>query len=119
MTTFSDKLRQLHEKATQGEWICFGDNKTCIKPKWFSEIEDERELYEADQLIGTDEGYYFHNPTDVQLICLLRNKVPELLELLRAVEGLFTGADWNKGTHAEIYRPLLLEAMRKLNEGET
>ena len=32
----------------------------------------------------------------------------ELDELMEICVGLATGTDWNKGTHAEIYRPKLL-----------
>jgi hypothetical protein len=90
---FADKLRYLYKQSTQGEWIVWGYTNTqdmiCIKPQWLNEVEDERELHEAEQLIGADEGYSFHNPTDAHIICLLRNKVPELQALIDAASKVY------------------------------
>ena len=107
---FTDKLRQLHGEATPGPWRNDIGNYEI-------EGKDRKVVVEwrKDDSGNIDFGAW----PDMDFICLLRNHAEQLLELLRAVEGLSTGTDWNKGTHAEIYRPLLLEAMRKLNKGET
>jgi hypothetical protein len=37
-----------------------------------------------------------------------------LLSIVEAAKGLAHGEDWNKGTHAKIYRPKLIAALRAL-----
>lgn len=39
-----------------------------------------------------------------------------LVEIAEAARGLAYGTDWNFGTHAEIYRPRLLEALQRWRE---
>jgi len=36
--------------------------------------------------------------------------------LVEAVKGLSFGVDWNKGTHAKLYRPKLLKALAEYEE---
>lgn len=38
--------------------------------------------------------------------------------LVEAVRGLCFGTDWNNGTHAKIYRPKLIEALKQFESGE-
>lgn len=54
-----------------------------------------------------------HGCTDYCVLC-----VNEELAILRpiadAAKGLAHGTDWNNGTHAKIYRPKLIAALRAL-----
>lgn len=39
-------------------------------------------------------------------------------KIINAVRGLAFGTDWNKGTHAEIYRPKLLAELAEFDKAK-
>lgn len=47
----------------------------------------------------------------------LESEVERQRKVIEAAKGLSFGVDWNKGTHAKIYRPRLLAAIAELEKG--
>lgn len=45
-------------------------------------------------------------------------ELARLQPLIDAAEGLCLGEDWNSGTHAKIYRPQLIKALRELRSND-
>jgi hypothetical protein len=93
---FTDKLRQLHEQATQGEWRTY----SIFGPD-YTEIHGMRKDGEVQV---TD------SQANATLICLLRNKVPELLALLFTINPYLN----KDGSLMELDR-----AYEKLNQADS
>lgn len=62
-----------------------------------------------DELERHAKSSYSESTVGIEIADLLA-----LIEVARAAHGLSFGVDWNKGTHAEIYRPKLIEALAEL-----
>lgn len=54
-----------------------------------------------------------HGCTDECLLCY-DEELAALRPIADAAKGLAHGEDWNNGTHAKIYRPKLIAALRAL-----
>jgi len=64
---------------------------------------------EADKWVAQfKEGYAWLEP----LVSIKEMEI--LFPIVEAAKGLAHGEDWNNGTHARIYRPKLIAALRAL-----
>ena len=60
-------------------------------------------------------GWYDFSPREPTTKYLRADIVAGLVE---AVRGLCFGVDWNNGTHAKIYRPKIIEALKQFESEE-
>jgi len=77
----------------------------------------ETKIKELIEYAKISEGGYYQpeyvskfNPTFVMKL------LESWLDFHKAADGLKYGVDWNNGTHAQVYRPKLLEALKKSDE---
>lgn len=89
-----DELEKLSKEATPGPWYVPDNN---VHPL----------VINGDKFLTYDDSC---------LIVAMRNNIDALIKVAKAAHGLSFGVDWNKGTHAEIYRPKLIEALAELKE---
>lgn len=75
------------------------------------------ELTKLEQSIATS-GYDEWPTLDPQILLRLIEMAKLARALAEAAEGLSHGVDWNNGTHAKFYRPLLRKALASWNGGE-
>jgi hypothetical protein len=100
---FTDKLRQLHETSTPGPWDFVNNTKRGTAIIHSVGATDVAGVYNSDSGLCKDAS----------IICLLRNKVPELLELLDAAQQFARITAFIPETHDTI-RSNLLRAIAKL-----
>jgi len=79
--TFLEKLKRLDAEATPGPWRIPGKEiKHDSIYQWGHIVHGDRTLFQYND--------NFDGSFDKPLVCLLRNNVPALIELVEAAEGL-------------------------------
>ena len=123
------QLRELMGKATPGPWAFGGygdENKYGIGVVMDANdapvvgYDESGDGVVVESVAPEVDGY-----ANAALIAATHNALPALLDRLellvdvaKAAKGLAHGVDWNKGTHAKIYRPKLNNALNALEDSK-
>ncbi len=76
-------------------------------------IDLQSALDKANERISSK---WYNDISLVEQLTTANKRIAEYERLVKAVTGLSVGIDWNKGTHAKLYRKEVLEALRAIQE---